>query len=128
MLRPYTVGARQQAVATMREGLIDLAAARAGGRALLASDEFFAPKENLLRAGRGVFIEGKYTDRGKWMDGWETRRRRGPGHDWCILRLGIQGVIRAVTVDTNHFRGNAPESCSLDGAALTSSLTASALK
>ena len=51
------------------EGLIDLASARLGGRALLASDEFFAPKENLLAPGRGVFIEGKYTDRGKWMDG-----------------------------------------------------------
>jgi allantoicase len=98
-------------------GLIDLAAARVGGRALAANDEFFAPKENLLRPGRGVFIEGRYTDRGKWMDGWETRRRREPGHDWCVIRLGIAGVIRAVTVDTNHFRGNYPESCSLDAAA-----------
>ena len=95
-------------------GLIDLAAARVGGRALRANDEFFAPKENLLAPGRGVFIEGKYTSRGKWMDGWETRRRRTPGHDWCIVRLGIPGVIRAVTVDTNHFRGNHPEACSLD--------------
>src|SRR2546428_44148 len=86
----------------MRDGCIDLAAARVGGRALLASDEFFAPKENLLEPGRGVFLEGKYTDRGKWMDGWETRRRRGPGpdHDWCIIRLGIPGVIRAGPVDT----------------------------
>src|SRR2546422_3709388 len=88
----------------MRDGCIDLAAARVGGRALLASDEFFAPKENLLEPGRGVFLEGKYTDRGKWMDGWETRRRRGPGpdHDWCIIRLGIPGVIRAVTVDRSE--------------------------
>jgi len=105
------------------DGLIDLAAARIGGRALLANDEFFAPKENLLAAGRGVFVEGKYTDRGKWMDGWETRRRRGPegGFDWCIIRLGIPGVIRAVTVDTNHFRGNHPAACSLDAATLTGS-------
>ena len=105
----------------MRDGLIDLAAARVGGRVLLASDEFFAPKENLLAAGRGEFIAGKYTDRGKWMDGWETRRRRGPegGHDWCIIRLGIPGVIRAVTVDTNHFRGNHPAACALDAATLT---------
>jgi allantoicase len=102
-------------------GLIDLAAARVGGRALAANDEFFAPKENLLRPGRGVFIEGRYTDRGKWMDGWETRRRREPGHDWCVIRLGIPGVIRAVTVDTNHFRGNYPESCSLDAAAAAAS-------
>jgi len=98
---------------------IDLASARLGGKALAASDEFFGPKENLLEPGRGVFIEGKYTDRGKWMDGWETRRRRGPGHDWCIVHLGAPGRIRSVTVDTNHFRGNHPAECSLDAAALT---------
>ena len=113
----------------MRAGLIDLAAARVGGRALLASDEFFAPKDNLLEPGRGVFIDGKYTDRGKWMDGWETRRRRGPGdHDWCIIRLGIPGAIRAVTVDTNHFRGNHPAACSLDAVELPGAPTAQRLR
>lgn len=101
-----------------RTGLIDLAAARLGGRAVLANDEFFAPKENLLQRGRGVFVEEQYTDRGKWMDGWETRRRREPGHDWCIIRLGVPGMIRAVTVDTNHFRGNHPAACSIDAALL----------
>ena len=103
------------------EGLIDLAAARVGGRALAASDEFFAPRHNLLAPGGAVFIEGKYTDRGKWMDGWETRRRRGPegGYDWCIIRLGIPGAIRVVTVDTTHFRGNHPAACSLDAAQLS---------
>jgi len=103
---------------TWRPGLVDLAAGRLGGRAVAANDEFFAPKENLLKPGRGAFIEGKYTERGKWMDGWETRRRREPGNDWCIIRLGIPGLIRAITVDTNHFRGNHPESCSLDVADL----------
>ncbi len=93
--------------------LIDLAAERVGGRALSASDEFFARKENLLKPGRGIFIEGKYTSRGKWMDGWETRRRRGPGHDWCLIRLGMRGMIRGLDVDSNHFIGNAPEHCSL---------------
>ena len=112
----------------MTEGLIDLAAARVGGRALLASDEFFAPKHNLLAPGRGVFIEGRYTTRGKWMDGWETRRRRGPGHDWCIIRLGIPGVIRALTVDTNHFRGNHPAECSLDAGDLSGAPTAKRLR
>ncbi|HMA40976.1 MAG TPA: allantoicase [Gemmatimonadales bacterium] len=102
----------------MRAGLIDLAAARVGGRAVLANDEFFAPKSNLLKPGSPVFLEGKYTSRGKWMDGWETRRRRTPGSDWCIVRLGVPGVARAVTVDTRHFRGNHPEACSLDAAAL----------
>ncbi|MCB9795206.1 MAG: allantoicase [Alphaproteobacteria bacterium] len=89
-------------------GLIDLAAASLGGEALLASDDFFAEKENLLQPGRGVFIPERYTERGKWMDGWESRRRRTPGHDWCILRLGAPGVVRAVDVDTNHFTGNFP--------------------
>jgi allantoicase len=102
----------------VRSGLIDLAGARVGGRAILANDEFFAPKTNLLKAGRAVFIEGKYTTRGKWMDGWETRRRRTPGHDWCVVRLGVPGVVRAVTVDTRHFRGNHPEACSIEAAAL----------
>lgn len=94
--------------------LIDLASARLGGRAVKANDEFFAPKENLLKPGRGVFIEGKYTSRGKWMDGWETRRRRTPGYDWCVVKLGLRGVIRGVDVDTNHFLGNFPSHCSLD--------------
>src|SRR5207244_3029602 len=118
------VGPLSPSVNVTHEGLIDLASARLGGRALLASDEFFAPKENLLAPGRGVFIEGKYTDRGKWMDGWETRRRRGPegGYDWCLIRLGVPGAISAITVDTNHFRGNHPAACSLDAAMLTGSL------
>lgn len=94
--------------------LIDLAAARTGGRAIETNDDFFAPMENLLKPGRGVFIPDKYTERGKWMDGWESRRRREPGHDWCIIQLGMPGVIHAFNVDTNHFRGNHPEACSID--------------
>lgn len=103
--------------------LIDLAAQRIGGRALLASDDFFAEKENLLKPGRGVFIEDKYTERGKWMDGWESRRKRTPGHDWCIIRLGLPGIIRGLTVDTNHFKGNAPESVSVDACEAPSDAT-----
>ncbi len=98
--------------------LTDLAAERLGGAVLAANDEFFAPKESLLRAGEAVWIEGQYTDVGKWMDGWETRRRREPGHDWCLVRLGLPGVLRGVTVDTAHFRGNFPESCSLEACAV----------
>src|SRR3954449_10684993 len=101
-------------------GLVDLAAARVGGVALLANDEFFAEKENLLKPGRGVFIPDKYTDRGKWMDGWETRRRRTPGYDWCVIQLGLRGIIRQVDIDTNHFLGNHPPFASLDAAGLTS--------
>jgi len=95
--------------------LVDLASERLGGAVLFANDEFFAPKENLLKPSVPVFIEGKYTDLGKWMDGWETRRRRTPGFDWCIVRLGLPGVIRGVVVDTSHFKGNYPDTCSIDG-------------
>ena len=97
------------------ESLIDLAAESYGGKALAASDEFFAAKENLLKPGRGEFIPGKYTENGKWMDGWESRRKRVPGHDWCLVRLGLPGVIHGVDVDTNHFTGNYPEHASLEG-------------
>lgn len=93
---------------------VDLASERVGGSATHANDDFFAEKENLLKAGRGVFIEDKYTDRGKWMDGWESRRRREPGHDWCVVRLGLPGAIHRLVVDTNHFRGNHPEACSVE--------------
>ena len=93
--------------------LVDLASERLGGAVLFANDEFFAPKENLLKPAKPIFIEGKYTDLGKWMDGWETRRRRTPGHDWCIVRLGLPGIPRGVVVDTAYFKGNYPESCSL---------------
>jgi allantoicase len=97
--------------------LTDLAAERLGGRAIAANDEFFAEKENLLKEAVPVWREGEYTDRGKWMDGWETRRRREPGHDWCIVRLGAPGVVHGVVIDTAYFTGNFPESCSLEGCA-----------
>lgn len=100
------------------EQWVDLAAERIGGVALWASDDFFAPKENLLRPGRGIFVADKYTERGKWMDGWESRRRRTPGHDSCVIRLGYAGVIRGIDVDTNHFLGNAPQACSLEACRL----------
>ena len=99
-------------------GLVDLAAERVGGIALIANDEFFAAKENLLKPGRGVFIPDKFTERGKWMDGWETMRRRSPRleeeFDWCVVRLGSPGKIRGITVDTSFFRGNFPSHCSID--------------
>jgi allantoicase len=98
--------------------LVDLASERLGGVVLAANDEFFAPKENLLKVSKPVFIEGKYTDVGKWMDGWETRRRRTTGFDWCILCLGLPGIVRGVVVDTSHFKGNFPEQCSLEACAL----------
>ena len=94
--------------------LADLASARVGGRALATNDEFFAPKSQLLQPEPAIFIPGKFTARGKWMDGWESRRRRTPGHDWCVVALGMRGVIRGINVDTRHFTGNYPSHCSLE--------------
>lgn len=93
---------------------VDLVSERYGGQPLSCNDEFFAEASNLVKRAEPVFIEGKYTDRGKWMDGWETRRRRTPGFDWCILRLGLAGVIKAIDVNTTFFRGNAPEKITLE--------------
>jgi allantoicase len=93
---------------------IDLASELLGGAAVAASDEFFAPKENLVKTSPPVLILDKYTEFGKWMDGWESRRRRTPGHDWCVIRLGLSGILRGVDVDTSHFTGNFPSHCSLE--------------
>jgi allantoicase len=98
--------------------LIDLASERLGAAVVAANDEFFAPKENLIKRAAPVWMEDQYTDRGKWMDGWETRRRREPGYDWCIVRLGAPGIVRGVDVDTTHFKGNYPEACAIDACAL----------
>jgi allantoicase len=98
--------------------LIDLASERLGGAVLYANDDFFAAKENLLRAAAPVWREGLYTERGKWMDGWESRRRRTPGFDWCVVRLGLPGRVSGVVVDTSFFRGNYPEQCSLEACAV----------
>jgi allantoicase len=94
--------------------LAELASTRVGGRALATNDDFFASKSNLLKPEPAIFIPGKYTTRGKWMDGWESRRRRTPGHDWCVVKLGMRGMIHGVDVDTRYFTGNYPSHCSID--------------
>jgi allantoicase len=94
--------------------MVDLASERLGGRVLAANDDFFAPKENLLKPAAPVFVADEYTDRGKWMDGWETRRRRTPGYDWCVVKLGLPGRLRGVVVDTSFFKGNFPARASLE--------------
>jgi len=100
-------------------GLVDLAVAELGGRALGASDEFFAGADNLLQAGRAIFVAGKFTDRGKWMDGWESRRKRTSGretaHDWCVVALGAPGEVVGFDIDTQHFVGNHPPFASVEG-------------
>ncbi len=94
--------------------LVDLVSERVGGLPIFASDEFFAEKENLVKPGRGVFIVDKFTDRGKWMDGWESRRKRDTGYDWCIIRMGLPGTIKGFDIDTNFFLGNHPPFASID--------------
>ena len=107
--------------------LVDLASERLGGSVVYANDDFFAPKENLIKPSKPVWKEHEYTDRGKWMDGWESRRRRTPGHDFAIIRLGARGVVKGVVVDTSFFRGNYPDAFSLDGVSVTSQATVDAV-
>ena len=94
--------------------LIDLAAERFGGKVLWCTDDFFAEKENLIKPSKPIFIADKYTDRGKWMDGWESRRKRTEGHDIAIIQLGAAGTIKGFDVDTAHFLGNQPQACSVE--------------
>lgn len=94
--------------------MMDLVSEAVGGRIVECNDEFFAEAVNLIKRLDPVWREGEYTDRGKWMDGWETRRRREPGNDWCVIALGVPGRIRRVTMDTSFFTGNFPEEFSLD--------------
>ncbi|NLU66402.1 allantoicase [Streptomyces sp. HNM0574] len=108
--------------------LADLADRRFGAGVIAANDEFFAERENLLKPGPARFDPTAFAHKGKVMDGWETRRRRGPGagsphpgaddHDWALIRLGAPGVIHGVVVDTAHFRGNYPQRVSLEAAAV----------
>lgn len=95
-------------------GLVNLADASLGAEALWANDEFFAAKERMLDPAPPVSRPGTYDAHGQWMDGWETRRRREPGHDSCILRLALRGAIRVLDLDTSFFTGNYPPQASVD--------------
>ena len=93
---------------------IQLEQPRLGTQVTYATDEFFAAKERLIDAADPVFIDDKYDDHGKWMDGWESRRKRAPGHDYCIVKLGVPGVLHGVDIDTSFFTGNFPPQASLE--------------
>ncbi|MFD7864976.1 allantoicase [Streptomyces sp. NPDC059783] len=103
--------------------LVDLADRRLGAGVIAANDEFFAERENLLVRERAVFDPERFGHKGKIMDGWETRRRRGADaahpfpapdeHDWALIRLGAPGIVRGLVVDTAHFRGNYPQRVSV---------------
>ena len=93
--------------------LIDLAQSRLGSKIVYKTDEFFAPAKRIINSWPPVFKEGVFDKHGKWMDGWETRRKRGKGHDYLILKLGKQGRIHKVDIDTSYFSGNQPNKISL---------------
>ena len=98
--------------------LPDLALRSLGGSVIAANDESFAERESLIRPGRPGFQPHTFGAKGQVYDGWETRRRREPGHDWALVRLGLPGVIRGVVIDTAWFKGNYPPHASVEAVAV----------
>lgn len=98
----------------LRRHHINLAQPRLGAEVVHATDDFFADKARLIDPAEPVFIPGKYDENGKWMDGWESRRKRVPGHDWCVVRLGVPGLVAGFEVDTRHFTGNYPPGAEIE--------------
>jgi allantoicase len=102
---------------TGSDSRVNLASRRLGAGVVAASDEFFGEKENLLRPEPPGHRPHTFGHKGQVVDGWETRRRRGPGHDFALIRLGAAGIIHEVVVDTTHFTGNFPAECSVEACA-----------
>ena len=112
--RPSPIAASAASLAEQR-ATTNLADARLGARAISCSDEFFGPMSRMLQSHDAVFLPDKYDDQGKWMDGWESRRRRRGGHDFCVVRLATPGEVFSVDIDTSHFTGNFPPAAALEG-------------
>ena len=93
----------------------NLASAKAGAEAIDCSDDFFADKSRLLSDSEPEFYKGWFDDHGQYMDGWESRRRRTTGNDWCLIRLAKPGRIVGFDINTAHFTGNYPPGASIDG-------------
>ena len=98
----------------------NLASADFGSTVSSCSDEWFADANRMLQAAEPIFIVGKFDGHGKWMDGWETRRKRDAGYDFAVVKLGLAGVIKGLDIDTSHFTGNFPpaasvQACRCDG-------------
>ena len=98
----------------LRSRYVDLLQPRLGSQVVYATDDFFADKARLISPTEPQFIPGKYDENGKWMDGWESRRKRVPGHDWCVIRFGVPGVISGFEIDTRHFTGNYPPEAEIE--------------
>ena len=97
------------------KGLIDLAQPRLGSKVIYKTDEFFGSAKRLISPEKPIWKEGVYDKNGKWMDGWETRRKRSNGNDYLIIKLGKPGLIKNIDIDTSFFNGNQPEYISLEG-------------
>ena len=95
-------------------GAINLASPRLGAEVIFATDDFFAEKSRLLKVEEPIFIPDEYDSHGKWMDGWESKRRRIPGNDHCIIHLGTKGLISGVNINTKFFTGNHPPQGSIE--------------
>jgi allantoicase len=98
----------------LRRHYVNLAQPRLGAEVVYATDDFFADKARLIDPSEPVFIAHKYDENGKWMDGWESRRKRIPGHDWCVVRLGVPGLVAGFEIDTRHFTGNYPPGAEIE--------------
>lgn len=94
--------------------LTNLADAAIGAKVIECSDEFFAEAKRMLQSEAPIFVEDKFDDHGKWMDGWETRRKRHAGYDWAMIELGVAGQIKALDIDTSFFTGNYPASAMVE--------------
>lgn len=110
----HIVAPEPDAMPDYARSAINLASAGLGARAVSSTDEFFAPLARMLEDAPAVFYPDKYDDNGKWMDGWETRRRRGGGHDIAIIALAARGQIHGFDVDTSHFTGNNAPACRIE--------------
>ena len=95
---------------------VNLAEPKFGSRVIYKTDQFFGAANKILNSQKPIFKEGVYDNHGKWMDGWETRRSRGKNIDWIIIKFGMPGIIRKLEIDTHHFKGNYPDSLTIQSA------------
>ena len=94
---------------------VNLASPKLGTKVMSFSDDFFGKVSRMLNDKAPQFIEDKYDNHGKWMDGWESKRRRDGGHDWAIIKLGSPGKVYEIEIDTSFFTGNYPPFASIQG-------------
>ena len=99
----------------INQNLTNLASPKIGTKIIEVSDDFFGEASRMLDDKEPVFIEDKYDEHGKWMDGWESKRRRDGGNDWAIIELGSPGIITEIDIDTSFFTGNFPPFASIEG-------------